>query len=60
MLLNKPFKDEVALASPHSCVEKVVLLLEFLLPLVLSGILVFESHPIGLSILPSLERFDGY
>ena len=59
MLLNKPFKGEVALALPHLCVDKVVFLLEFLIPLVLSYILAFERHPSGSSILPSLERFGG-
>ncbi len=59
MLLYEPFQSKVALAPPHSCVEQVILLFQFLLPFVLSGILAAKRKPCRSSILRTLEGFNG-
>ncbi len=40
MLLDKSFQSEIALSPPNPCVEKVVLLFQFLFPFIFASILV--------------------
>jgi hypothetical protein len=59
MLLNEAFQSVITLAFPLSGVKEIVLLLQFVLPLVLSSILLGEGLEGTATVLSTLERLDG-
>ena len=59
MLGDEVFKREVTLAFPNMCVQQLLLLLDLSLLLVFTSILAGKCLPCSITILSSLEGFDG-